>query len=198
MNLEPATFNVTVPADLSALYKANFRFARFAARRLGASDGEADDLAQEAFMRLLKSGGIFSEKSARAYLAIAVRTLVIDQARSYRQRNGVSYDAMESGEYAAPMSEATGDHGKELQIAAVGQALDRISSDDDRCLLTWFYRDGKSAKDIATRTGQAISSVTCRLSRLRTKYREVFVAAVESADSSLDGFILSLQESHQY
>lgn len=203
MTTSQASFNVAITADFSALYSSTFRFARFAARRLGASDAECDDLAQDAFMRLFKTKGVFTEKAARAYVALSIRTLVIDQSRSFRVRKGVSLTEFESSsnegaESSIQSQQPTSDFGKEIQIAAIGEAIDRIPADEDRWFLTWFYRDGLSAKEIAGKTGHAISSVTCRLSRLRTKYRDLFVAAVETAESSVGSFVLSLQEGHQF
>ena len=172
-------YRPTRATDLAYLYQTSAKLARHVLRQLGVALCDRDDYVQEAFLRLACTAGEFTGATARAYLCTVLRTLVIDEARTYRRRYVTTLDA--DCELLADDGAGLESYVYEVSLQAIGAAIDAVRNLDDRRLLVWTYREGLSAKDIAERTGDAVGTVTSKLCRLRSRYRAHFTSWVGRA-----------------
>jgi RNA polymerase sigma-70 factor (ECF subfamily) len=122
----------------------------------------ADDLLQETYYRLLRSGRTFdSEEHRRHYLFRIATNLVLDGRRQPRLRL-----THMPGECDAA-SPRTGDTGEQaVRRADLSRAMNRMKP-RDRALLWLAYAQGSSHLEIAAMTGVKIGSVKLMLFRAR-------------------------------
>jgi RNA polymerase sigma-70 factor (ECF subfamily) len=161
------------------LYEAHVGFVQLVAKRAGWKDTAADDVVQETFLRLYqKPPDSLDEKAVRGWLATTARRVIVDLARkTHRERvSGDSVDEATTGSLWFQDDEALE---RELELLAVREIVDELSSlpggDDFRA----FYVDGLKAREIAERRGEAISTVTTRLSRLRERFRDQLMTRLQ-------------------
>jgi RNA polymerase sigma-70 factor (ECF subfamily) len=121
----------------------------------------ADDLLQESYYRLLKSGAVFeSENHRRNYLYRIATNLVRDSKRGPRP----VFDAdVEMAEVAAPEA-----HVDAEQRTDVRRALGRLKP-RERALLWLAYAHGSSHSEIADMLGLKTGSIKLLLFRARRK-----------------------------
>lgn len=164
------------------LYDAHVGFVQFIAGRAGWTKASADDVVQETFLRLYqKPPESLESKAVRAWLAKTARRVIIDLAR--KSGKYTTTQQMENEPTTGSLwfrdSEALE---RELELLAVREMIDEIAQlpggDDFRA----FYVDGEKAREIAARKGEAISTVTTRLSRLRDRFRDRLKLKLENIE----------------
>lgn len=152
------------------VYEAYVGLLRYVAGRLGLRGEEADEVVQESFLRLhQRAGEIKDAAKLKSWLVANVRNQAIDRLRT-RKRHATPVGAEELENVGAPLWAAHVDAHQELELGLVRELLERLAGTPGGETLKLFYVDGLSAKEIATRNGEAISTVTTRLSRLREKF----------------------------
>ena len=149
------------------VYDAYVGLIQYVVRRCGADAAAADDLVQETFMRLLRKAGDIQQPGAvKAWLVTTARHLTLDELS--RQRRYVAA----SDEHADTADAGMESVRRELEIALVGELVEQISRESGDATLADFYVRGRSAKEIAAERGEALSTVTTRLSRLRRRFQD--------------------------
>jgi RNA polymerase sigma-70 factor (ECF subfamily) len=174
--------------DRAALKQAYDRYValvHFIAKRHGLSHEDVDDVVQETFLKLsAKAGSIREGTRLKAWLVACARNLAIDKWRRQRSTGDQSAEAAVDGG-RRPLWQDEGPRGAhECEIELVRELLDQVAATPGGETLRQFYRDGMSAKDIAAKNGEAISTVTTRLSRLRAKFGDELKRRIETLRAS--------------
>lgn len=142
---------------------------QYVVRRCGADAAMSDDIVQETFLRLLLRAKEIKQPSAlKAWLATTARNLTLDERR--RRKNLVTADNDNADNPDTTLESLQ----HELDVALVGELIQAVSQECGDSTFSDFYLHGQSAKEIAAAKGEAISTVTTRLSRLRNRFQERF------------------------
>jgi len=156
-------------AAFRRLYDAHVGFVQYVAAQCGRRGMAADDVVQETFWRLFQAAPVLEGRGPlRAWLATTARRLVIDEARRTK-REVLGQDAERQAESLADGSEADE---REIEIAAVRDLVEEIAALPGGADFKAFYVHGRKARQIAEQNGEAVSTVTMRLSRMRERFRE--------------------------
>lgn len=140
---------------------------RYLHRLLGDPDA-ADDVAQEAFVRLLRED--LPADEARPWLFRVATNLVRDGARKRKRHRRLRHKVPKgTGPGEAPDKAVERDE----RVAFVRTALERIAPRDRRMLL--MREEGFSYKEIAEAVGVAPSSVGTLLSRALDRFRTTYL-----------------------
>jgi RNA polymerase sigma factor (sigma-70 family) len=137
------------------------RLLRYLAARL--RDGtDADDLAQEAYLRLLRVDESLVVRDPRSY-ALRVATNVANEwgrlSRHRREHVGTDFIDEQESERLGPMEQAA----NAQQVAAVKRALAGMSP-TRRAVVLMHIRDGLTYPQIAAQVGLSVSMVGKHLS----------------------------------
>jgi RNA polymerase sigma factor (sigma-70 family) len=172
--------------DRSALkrvwdHHADFVF--YLAAKIMASRESAEDVVQEVFVKLATSGSSIRDiKALRGWLAVATRNTCIDHIR----RSGKHVVTPPQDMTEIPAAEVF-DAVREAELEMVGKLMDEVAREPGGETLIQFYREGLPAAEIARRKGEAVSTVTSRLARLRGKLRaRILAAELENAEGPHD------------
>lgn len=151
------------------LYPSLFRYLH----RLTGDSDVADDIAQEAFVRLLRQD--LPEAEVRPWLFTVAMNLVRDHARKIerRQRLLTTAPSMVSG-FAPP------DEGVERseQVQSVRAVLDQLSERDQQLLL--MREEGFKYEEIANVIGVAPASVGTLIARALRRFTDLYQAQSRS------------------
>lgn len=159
--------------ELAQAYRAHYRsLVRFLHRRTG-DRAEAEDLAQEAFVRALQH----RPDHPRPWLFRVATNLVRDEGRkkAVRRRHLAVVEGRERRS-AAPPPDVT--LSRQQTVARVRAALGELTARDRDCLL--LQEEGLSYEEIAEVTGLAPASIGTTLSRARRR----LVAALERLEET--------------
>jgi RNA polymerase sigma-70 factor, ECF subfamily len=138
------------------------------ARHMTRDSALAEDIAQDAFLRLWRSAGSIEvgEAGVRPWLRRVVANLSIDRLR-LTSREVVSDELPEASE---PASQLRGLEQAELSVR-VGAALDALP-DRQRVALSLFHYEGMSQIDIASAMQISADAVESLLARARRQLRQ--------------------------
>lgn len=146
-----------------------FGLAKDRMRRAGFGPAEAEEVAQEVWVSLLRSGARFDgEGSLRPYLAVAV----LNGARMWL-RSGSRRAAREAAWASPDLAPGTPDEPL-LRAEEAGQvryALSRLRP-REQILLRWAYWEGLGHAEIARLSGVSPESVASLLHKARMNLRE--------------------------
>lgn len=149
-------------------------------RSLRARVGDADlaeDIAQEAFVRLLDHG----PRDPRAWLYTVAANLVRDHARGLRGRERHRLAIVRGAADAAPPEGADAAVVRAEEVGAVRQALARLT-ERDRTLLM-LHHGGFSYAEVAARLGVAASSVGPLVTRAQRRFARAYApTAIDTED----------------
>lgn len=160
-------------ATFKSYYQQYVGLVHFVAIKAGLAKDEAEDVAQETFTRLFQRAGEIREASkVQAWLTVTAKNLAIDRLRVQKRVKPTGEDDALDQAPSRLWEPRGGGEGRELELMLVGELLERLAKTPGGETLRQFYADGMSAKEIAAKNGEAISTVTTRLSRLRTKFRD--------------------------
>ncbi len=164
-------------AAFRTLVERHVSLAMGVARRMLRDDAEAEDVAQEAFLRLWRSGERLdiAEHGLGPWLRRVVSNLCIDRVRSGRRLVIVP----EIPEEAEPVHQSKTSEGAELS-RRVDAALKDLP-ERQRLALTLFHFEGMSQAEVGTVmgvSGEAVESLLARARRglkeaLRGEWREL-------------------------
>jgi RNA polymerase sigma-70 factor (ECF subfamily) len=157
--------------DFCALYTATARPLRAYIRSCVQSGDTADELTQEAFMRLLATERLetMSEDHRRHYLFRIATNLVHDHYRAARHRAPaaiIDYRAAASRDGAADRD-------------LVSKTFEQLRP-EDRQLLWLAYVEGASHREIAAATGYTVGSVRPLLHQAKTRALKVLRGLLSS------------------
>ena len=157
-------------AEFTGFYESTARRLRTFLTRALSDAALAEDLAQEAYIRLLNSrgAGLAGEEATR-YLYRIAGNLVHDHWR----RSGVKVEELDVAETAIPPPRA-----QEVDAADVEAALNGLPP-AQRSLLWLAYVEGYDHKEIAGIMKVKPASVKVLLSRARTRFVKLFRPGVE-------------------
>ena len=186
--IEPADSELvtrSVNGDLSAFNQIVDRYQshvyNVAARTLG-SRAAAEDVTQETFISAFKAIPGFRGGSLRAWLLRIARNQCFDHLRSIKRRPESSLEeAFEDTGFTQP---ASADSLPETQVlgAELGRAISRAIHSlppDQRITLVTIDVQGLSYEETAEAFGVSIGTVKSRLSRARSKVRDLLARETE-------------------
>ena len=141
-----------------------WRKARLAVVRRGVPIDEADDLVQEAFLRLERYEREHAVQSREAFIMRAAANLTVDRARRTAASPVGPIGALNLAEIAA--ADALPDEQVESRsrLEHLQQGMARLSGDSRRILLMRRI-DGLSFKEIALAEGLSVSAVEKKVAR---------------------------------
>ena len=165
------------------IYNAYAGLLRFVIRRHGLSHEEAEEVMQDTFLKLFeRASEIHDGARLKSWLVATARHQTIDRLRAKkRHAKGVEPGVLENAH--EPLWQSSESITRESELLLVGKLVDRIAQCPGGETFRLFYVEGLSAKVIATKNGEAISTVTTRLSRLRERFRDELRLHIEALRS---------------
>lgn len=157
------------------------RFARAFAK----SDSDADDLAQEALVKVYKSLRSYRFQAAfKTWLYTVVRHVVVDAARSRAGRERSQEDPLPTDHSRLPSTAEAPDEGlaRAEERQRLWRALRQLP-EEFRTAVVLFDVEGHTYEEVAAVEGVPIGTVKSRLSRGRTLLRSL-LAGEQAADST--------------
>lgn len=160
---DAAAATAVEPARETLIFEALMRRAapaleRFLARRTGSVD-EAEDLAQEAWLRLWRSGRTDALDNADAFLQSIAANLLRDRARRQTSRRAALHVTLEA---ASDIASSAPDPARALEmrqtLARYQAAVDRLRP-KTRTVFLLHRLDGLTYAEIAERLGVSVSAV---------------------------------------
>lgn len=149
------------------LWREHFaRAVRYCSRMLG-SIGEGEEVAQQAFVKLLeKRQNLEQTRESLPYLYRVLRNACVDHIRARKRET-----AELGGEHAAWLGRDLL-HAEQAEIAqAVLEAVGALEEPQREVVLLRFY-EGLELADVAEATGQSLGAVAMKLSRAKLKLKE--------------------------
>jgi len=150
------------------------------ARAHTSNESEADDLAQDALVKVYKSlGGYRFQAAFSTWLYTIVRSVFIDSRRSLARREQLAQKAYGSQKFEnhptspensppTPLEEVSRAQTRRALWAAIGRLPDKF-----RVVLVLSDVEGLSQEEIAVRENVAVGTVKSRLNRARTRLRGI-------------------------
>jgi RNA polymerase sigma-70 factor, ECF subfamily len=151
-------------AAFSAFYRSHARALWAYVYRVTRNSADADDIVQEAFLRLLRSGPDDDDEQRRRFLYRVASNLVVDR---WRRRKREERDTPR-GAGAAPMPSREPDDD-------VGRTFAELSA-RDRALLWLAYVEGETHQEIAASLGVGTRSIKVLLFRAKRRLRDLLHA----------------------
>jgi len=128
---------------------------------------DAEDVVQEAFIRLWKSADAFSGKSGlTTYFYTIVSNLCLDRIKSINKGFFEEFDEIEHH----PMQEIEWNNAKSFDAESVQKAVNALSSKQRMAMLMWAYQD-LTAEQIGDALGMNKNSVDQLLYRAKLKLK---------------------------
>jgi RNA polymerase sigma-70 factor (ECF subfamily) len=161
------------PSSFDALYRAEHEgVLRYLRKRVG-SDA-ASDLAQECFVRLLRSGALEGLDNPRAYLFRIARNLLIDRARRAIREHGIHYPFDDGRDACVPAEQAWRIEAMDVQ-RAYQQALRKLP-DKARRVFMMHRLHHLTYQQIAEQLGISTKTVEYHMSRALARCRRAIAA----------------------
>jgi len=160
-------------ADIARLVAEHHAWVYRAAYRLCGSVADAEDLTQQTFLTAQRALAQLREPAAaRGWLGAILRTGFLKGVRKRRPLAAESHD-VDLQEFAGPIAEGPAIDGETLEGALAGL------SDDSRLILTMYYFEELSYREIAAHLDVPIGTVMSRLSRAKEQLRRRLAPLVE-------------------
>jgi RNA polymerase sigma-70 factor (ECF subfamily) len=169
--IRPDTVARLDEAAFSSLYRGASRALWSYVYRVTGNAADADDIVQEAFLRLLRADLGPTEEDRRRYLYRVASNLVVDRWRSRKRRDQheeQSVSAAVAGGGLASGSSADADQD-------VARTFAELTS-RERALLWLAYVEGESHEEIAASLGLGRRSIKVLLFRARRRLRDLLKA----------------------
>jgi RNA polymerase sigma-70 factor (ECF subfamily) len=165
-------------ASFRKVYEAYYGLIQYIIQRCGIDHEEKRDLIQETFLKLhTKAHEIRDPAGLKPWLVSCARHLALDYLRKKKHVSLSTPDADHALAQRIDESQEQQEH--ELEVRLVGHLIEDVCHQEQDDTLKLFYIDGLKAREIAALRGEAVSTVTTRLGRLRQKFRLVFEQQLE-------------------
>ena len=155
-------------AAFSAFYTSHARGLWAYVYRVTGNASDADDVVQEAFLRMLRAGPETSDAvERRRYLYRVASNLIVDRWRQHKRDDAVERaqtDAARAAEPAMPPADAD-----------VAKTFAQLNA-RERALLWLAYVEGENHDEIAAALGVGARSVRVLLFRAKRRLRDLLVA----------------------
>ena len=165
-----------------AVYDQYVGLVQFVVDRCGVAPEDRDELVQETFLRLHQKAGTIREATkVKSWLTVTARNLTLDRLRkASRQKTDAAGEETDgiADPHATQSKESAA---RELELAIVGDLIAKIAETPGGETFRLFYVEGWSNRQIAEHNGEALSTVTTRLSRMRTKFKEELKQRIEES-----------------
>lgn len=168
------------------VYDEFFGLVHYTVKRCGVLNEDSLDVVQDTFYKLfVKAVKINTPQGVKSWLVTTARNLSLDQLRRQQlvQKHSKIHYFNENSENTSTFVSKS--ELRELEIMLLGNLIDEIQTETSDDTFSLFYRDGLTAKEIAHRGGEAISTVTNRLSRLRKKFNNKFKTHLDRLHDSV-------------
>jgi RNA polymerase sigma-70 factor, ECF subfamily len=163
-------------AHFQAFVERNLRFAFRVAWASLRNRADADDVAQECFLRLYRKRGWQGLRDERAYIARVVWRLAQDHRRSSpREEGGVELDTITAADHS-PETAVVADHG----IARIHRLIDTLPEDLRQPLVLSTLEEMTSAQ-IAATLGIPEGTVRTRIQRARALLKKKLATTTEAS-----------------
>ena len=161
---------------LATLYDRHGRAAYSLAYRLMGEKQEAEDVVQEAFVKVWRSAGGYrvGRGSVRTWILSIVHNRGIDQIRSHASRR-ITQDKVEASAPTSEPSEAFSETWKNSQREQVREALNTLPQEQLK-ILELAYFSGYTHVEIAERLDLPLGTVKGRMRLGLRKIRDFFQA----------------------
>jgi RNA polymerase sigma-70 factor (ECF subfamily) len=171
-DVSPSTPIETAPLSLAELFERYYDFVWRSLRRLGMSEGDADDAAQEVFLVASRRLPDIQGGRERSFLfGTALRVTAGSRRTSARQREIRDERAFDGAMASDPDPASALDQRRAREI--LGQILDAMPL-DQRAVFVLYELEGLTMAEIASDLDLAAGTVASRLRRAR----EIYQAAV--------------------
>jgi RNA polymerase sigma-70 factor, ECF subfamily len=159
---------------LAALYDRHGRMAYSLAYRMMGEKQEAEDVVQEAFIKVWRSAGGYrvGRASVRTWILSIVRNCGIDQIRSHARR-GKMQEKVEASAPTSEPSEAFAETWKNTQQEQVREALKTLPQEQLK-ILELSYFSGYTHMEIAERLELPLGTVKGRMRLGLQKLRDYY------------------------
>lgn len=147
--------------DLHARY-----FARLKSQAMsrGVSEGDAAEVVQRVYLRVLRHAKVFeSEDALSAWLGCLTRCEAIDSTRRSKRRSWMGERFQQWQESGRPGHVADGEALESAMLAL---------AEEDRRLVSRHYLDGWSQEELAVEQKTSVKAVESKLARLRRRLRK--------------------------
>ncbi|MCE9605288.1 MAG: sigma-70 family RNA polymerase sigma factor [Planctomycetia bacterium] len=152
-------------ADITRLVAEHHAAVYRAAFRLSGSTADAEDLTQQTFLTAHRSlGQLRDQRAALGWLMAILRSCFL---KAYRKRRPLSADHCDLD---LELCAASIPPESEIDAEQLQNALNELSA-DARLMLTMFYFEDLSYREIAAATDTPIGTVMSRLSRAKEQLR---------------------------
>lgn len=154
------------------MYNKYYNYVRAIVGRM--INGDADDIAQMAFLKLSKYE--YDEQHAKAFLVMAAKNLAIDYIRkSKRERNNYNKMALDLGMLTEPTTEFEQNNADLAEIHTsviefIHEEIKNLPTATRRCFEMFCYRD-MQPKQIAVELNISINTVYQHISIAREKLK---------------------------
>ena len=166
-SIRPDTVARLDEAAFSSLYRGASRALWSYVYRVTGNAADAEDIVQEAFLRLLRADLGPTEEDSRRYLYRVASNLVVDRWRSRKRRD-------EHEEHSV-VSEAVYGGGQADADQDVARTFAELTS-RERALLWLAYVEGESHEEMAASLGLGRRSIKVLLFRARRRLRDLLKA----------------------
>jgi RNA polymerase sigma-70 factor (ECF subfamily) len=168
------------PEAFAALYDRHGRMAYSLAYRMVGEKQEAEDVVQEAFIKVWRSAGGYRVRrgSVRSWILSIVRNSGIDHIRS-RASRGRMQDKVEASAPTSEPSEAFAEAWRNTQQGRVREALKALPQEQLK-ILELAYFSGYTHVEIAERLELPLGTVKGRMRLGLQKLRDFFQARGEA------------------
>jgi len=164
-----------------AVFDQYYGLIKYIVKRCGITNGDVADIVQEAFLRLHQNRQSLVHPSViKSWLINTARNLSVDHLRKFQRITSLTEQHNRQAE------EEKAEHStRELEIALVGDLLEKFSTETGESSLLDYYKKGLTAKQIAENNDEPISSVTNRLSRHRKKFKTRIIHHIEELRATI-------------
>lgn len=136
--------------------------------RMVSSEEDAEELAQDTFMKAYEHlGSFYGESSFSTWIYRIAYNTALSFLRKWKGREIVIDETFWNTVSETEVDEALDDDSEE-RIELLRQALAQLSA-EERALVTLFYEKGKTVQELAEISGLSVSNVKVKLHRVRKK-----------------------------
>jgi RNA polymerase sigma-70 factor (ECF subfamily) len=150
-------------------------------RARGMPDEDADDILQEAMLKIFQNLDRFSGKPERilAWCYAITRNVTMDRLRLSSAKRNVDHmcEMAPDLDLARSQLSLSGDEALErVEVLRAFRDALSVLSDVDRQLITWRYVENLALSDIAKRLGVPMGSASSKLARVRQRLKDALEA----------------------